>query len=162
MARPGFAHPLRIRREHPRQWTWLVTMLMAGLSVVIGLGVSIYDGVLSPLFEPTILFVLLGVIAFYIPGLLMAAAAIGLRRGWLRVVKLGALAALVQGLMAIVAIFGQSTFSYFSVIATIEGILWTAADFYVAWRLWRALPWVAVDAEAKPGFEMKAIEAETV
>lgn len=162
MARPSFAHPLRMRREHPRAWTWMVTMLMAGLSLVIGLGVSIYDGVLSPLFEPTILFVLLGLIAFYIPGLLMAAAAIGLRRGWLRIVKLGALAALAQGFMALVAAFGHPTVGYFSVLVLIKGLLWTAADFYVAWRLWRALPWVAADAEATRGFEMDVAEAEVV
>lgn len=162
MARPSFAHPLRMRREHPRAWTWMVTMLMAGLSLVIGLGVSIYDGVLNPLVEPAILFVLLGLIAFYIPGLLMAAAAIGLRRGWLRMVKLGALAALAQGFMALVATFGHPIIGYFSVLVLIEGLLWTAADFYVAWGLWRALPWVLADAEAKPGFELEAIEAEAV
>lgn len=156
----SLASLLRMRREHPRGWTWSVTMLMAGLSLVIGLGVSIYDGVLNPLFRPAVFFVLVGLFAFYIPGLLMAVAAVGLRRGWVRMVKLGAMGALAQGFMAGAVSFGQFTVTEFSVLALVEGLLWTAGDFYVAGRLWKALPWVAADAEAKPGFELQVAEAD--
>ena len=151
---------VRMRREHPRGWTWSVTMLMAGLSLVIGLGVSVYDGVLNPLFLPAVFFVLVGLFAFYIPGLLMAAAAIGLRRGWVRMVKIGAIGAMAQGFMAGVATFGQFTVTEFSVLALVEGLLWTAGDFYVAGRLWKSLPWVAADAEANSGFELQVAEAD--
>lgn len=144
-----------MRRQHPRGWTCMVTVLMAGLSLVLGLGVSIYDGVMNPLVEPAIIFVALGVVAFYIPGLMMAGAAVGLRRGWATAVKLGIAAALAQGLMALVAAVGHGAVGYFSVIIMIEGLFWVAADLYVAWRLWLALPWVESDAEARPGFAVE-------
>ena len=147
-------HPEKLaqfRREHPRAWTWMVAMAMAGLSLVLGLGVSIYDGVMNPRVAP-IFFVLLGLFAFYIPGLLMAVAAVGLRRGWVMAVRLGMAAALVQAVMAFGAAVGHGAVTYFSVLVLLEGFCWVAGDIYVAWRLWLALPWVVSDAEARPGF----------
>ena len=148
------------RRDHPRGWTFACTVLLAGLSLLIGLGVTVYDGVMNPLPRPRAFFILVGLFAFYAPGLLMAAAAVGLRRGWTRLVWLGALAALAQGAMAAVATFGQFAFTPFMMRPMVEFLLWSAADFYVAWRLWQSIPWVAADAVARVGFEVDMAEAE--
>lgn len=153
---------LNYRREHPRGWTVFATLLLGGMSLVIGLGVTIYDGILNPLTQPMLFFVAVGMLAFYIPGLLMGYAAWGVRNGRLTAVKLGIFAAVAQGLMAAVVTPGQFVVTSFSLVLLIEGILWTAADFYVAWLLWKSLPWVATDAESHHGFEVGAVEAEAV
>lgn len=151
---------LAFRRQHPRDWTFGWAMIMAGLSLVIGLGVTIYDGVLNDLERPRAFFIAAGMLGFYLPGLLLAGAAFGLRRGWRRLVLAGAVAAMAQGAMALIITVGHFKVTPFSPIWFVEGLLWTAADVYVAWRLWRALPWVSADA--KGGFEVEVMEAEAV
>ena len=148
------------RREHPRGWAFGWAMTMAGLSMVIGLGVTVYDGALNPLPRPRAFFIVVGLVAFYVPGMLMGLAAVGLRRGWAGLVRAGSLAALAQGAMALVPTFGHPAVGPFSPVLVIEGLLWTAADVYVALLLWRAAPWVVGDAAAKAGFEVGRVDAE--
>lgn len=158
---PTLTQLTRMRREHPRGWTRMAAMLMAGLSLVIGLGVTIYDGGLGKYMQVKLFFIAVGLIGFNVPGLLMFAAAAGLNKGWVGVVRLGSLAAAAQGLMALVVTIGWFGVMEFEPLTMIQGLLWTAADFYVAWLLWRALPWVAADAQANRGFEVGAVEAQT-
>ena len=148
------------RRDHPRGWTFMAAALMGGLSLVIGLGTTVYDGLLNNATRPMLFFLAVGLGAFYVPGLLMGYAAFGLRRGRVRAVQLGIVAAVAQGVMAGVVTPGQFWFTQFELVPLAEGILWTAADFYVAALLWRSLPWVRADAEAHHGFAVEVVEAE--
>ena len=153
------------RRDHPRGWTFMAAALLGGLSLVIGLGTTVYDGVLNKQTQPMLFFLAVGLGAFYLPGLLVGYAALSLRGGRAWAVRLGALAAAAQGLMAGIVTPGQFYFTSFEPLPLIEGILWTAADFYVAVLLWRSLPWVRADAESHHGFEVgaaEAVEAEAV
>ena len=147
------------RREHPRGWTFLAAASMAGLSLVIGLATTIYDGAMNPLPRARLFFLAVGILAFYVPGLLMGYAALSLRRGRTTPVTLGVVAAVAQGVMAGVVTPGHALLLPFEPLTFVEGMLWTAADFYVAWRLWRSLPWVRADAEANRGFEVASAEA---
>ena len=152
------------RRDHPRGWAFMAAALMGGLSLVIGLGTTIYDGALNKSTRPMLFFLAVGLGAFYLPGLLMGYAAFCLRRGRAVPVLLGSVAAAAQGVMAGVVTPGQFYFTSFELVPLVEGILWTAADFYVAWLLWRSLPWVRADAAAHHGFAVESaevVEADT-
>ena len=127
------------KREHPRGWTLMAAALLAGLSLLIGLGATVYDGLMNPLPRARIFFVIVGVFAFYLPGLLVGYAAFGLRRGRVSAVRAGAFAALGQGLLAAVVTPAQLLVLPLSVPLLVQGAIWTAFDLYVAWLLWRGV-----------------------
>src|SRR5690606_18978416 len=155
-----FQRVAAFHREHPRAWTWHATMVMAGLSLVVGLGTVFYDGLLNPQFRAMVFFVTIGVAALYVPGVVLGVAAIGVRRGWLRWVRAGVAAAIVQGVLALGAVAGHLWLGPVSLLLVLGGLFWATGDFYVAWRLKRSLPWVAADAEGKRGFAIEVAEAE--
>ena len=110
------------RRDHPRGWAFMAAALMGGLSLVIGLGTTIYDGALNKSTRPMLFFLAVGLGAFYLPGLLMGYAAFCLRRGRAVPVLLGSVAAAAQGVMAGVVTPGQFYFTSFELVPLVEGI----------------------------------------
>ena len=157
-AHPTPSGPWHWLVTHPRGRVFMFALVMAGLSIIIGVGTTVFDGILNPQRRPMLFFLAVGLIAFYVPGVLMALAATGLRRGWARLVQLGSAAALAQGCMAAFATVGQFHVTAFTLSAMVGGVLWTTADFALAWLLWRSVPWVRSDVAQHHGFELITAE----
>ena len=149
------AFPALSRRIDPITKARVGCGLMAGVSIAVGLGIIVVDGLLNPHARFRPFWIALGGVAFYGPGACLALAWWGLRagRGW--AVQIGLVAAVLQATLAAGATVYFAGFARpWSVLPMVEGMLWTAADVLVALQLRRALPWVRADVAERHGFEV--------
>ena len=147
------------RRIDPITKATTTAVLLALISLGVGLYVILAGGVFNPLRQFRLFWVVLGGVAFYGPGVCFGLAVWGMRTGRRWPVVTGAVAAVLQGLLAVAATVFFAAFARpFSVLPVLEGVLWSAAAFILASQLWRALPWLRADAEHRRGF---AVEVAT-
>lgn len=138
---------------------WLIPA--AGLSLILGAGAIIWDGVLFANPQTKWLAIAVGALLLYTPGLCFAGAILGLIRGWPFFVKAGIAAGILQG---VAALFGFVSMWYtrnWAVTSVMAIVLWSTMDFVAAWRLWNARRWAGLSVQGRHGFDV-AVDAETV
>ncbi|MEA2710406.1 MAG: hypothetical protein QOF78_3007 [Phycisphaerales bacterium] len=131
------------------------TRLLGFCSAVFGLVFLLAFGYLNPYRVYAGYGVAMGLIIWFIPGVLLMTCALQLhhrRRG----AAVGAL--IITGahaLFAIAALVGSCTLSPVSPIPIIMSVLWVASTIQLIVHLRRSLPLLAQDAERRKGFEVR-------
>ncbi len=130
-------------------------MCMAIISISVGLGVMIYDGLITSLPQFRAFWLVLGGVAFYLPGVAYLLSWWGLGRGRYMAALAGLPMAAVQAALALFAAVGHAAGGLpFVWTVFAGGFLWAVVCVVLVFQIRRALPWVAADAETHHGFEI--------
>ena len=127
-------------------------VLVSSLVAIAGIAIVIGPGYLNPLrFGP--LFVLIGTVGFFVPGLLGATGGFFLRRErrrwpW----RLALLGVAMQFVIAVAGFVAQFFVSPLSLVPLALCYLWASAAAVMLWRLWRVRGAVGSDPRGARGF----------
>jgi fatty acid desaturase len=105
-------------------------------------------------------FIAIGMIVWVIPGVLLMVNAYLMQRHRRRRAAIGAMFITAAHLLfALAALLGSCTLSPVSAIPILMSVLWVAATIQLLMYLWRSIPLLAHDVEARKGFEVRVKEA---
>ena len=131
---------------------WLIPL--SALSLLLGTGAIIWDGVIMANPQTRWLAIAVGAVGFYLPGLCFAGAIYGLFRGHLRLVQIGIVVAIVQGLGTFLGFGSMYLTKMYSITSTLAILLWATMAFGAAIRLWQARRWANVSVAGHRGFDV--------
>lgn len=129
------------------------------LSLLLGAGAIIWDGVLFANSHTQWLAIAVGALFLYVPGLCFAGAIFGMVRGHATLVRLGEIAAWIQGVLALGGFVSMHYTSNWAITSVIAIILWATMDFGCVWRLRQAVPWAKVGTAGHHGFDVERAQA---
>ena len=142
------------KQPRPIRKAFWWTLPAAFLSVVVGAGAIIWDGVLFANGHTQWLAIAVGGSLLYLPGMCFAGAIWGMVRGHGWAVRIGEIAGWFQGVAALGGFVSMHYTNNWTITSVLAIILWSTMDFGAAWRLRQAVPWARLETSGHHGFDV--------